>query len=463
MRGNNKRANRWICLLLGMSASVLLTGCSFGDAFSKFAEILHISDVGEEEETTPEPEPPVIVYETEEYKNAKSETPTPTPEPAPEIIYDPVNKIYTKETADAEYVTLAFGGDICFHDGFSNMNALRSRENGIYDCITEELMTEMKSVDIFMVNNEFPYSDRGTPTPEKTYTFRAKPENVKLLTDMGVDVVSLANNHAFDYGAEALEDSVDILNQEKIPFAGAGKNLEEAMKPVYFLANDQKISVVSATQIERLGNPDTKEATETTPGVLRTLDPAKFLEVIAEAEKNSDFVIVYVHWGSENTDLVEASQRELAAAYVEAGADLIIGDHSHCLQGVDYIENVPVFYSLGNFWFNSKTLDTCLVKVTLNKESELHNICFVPCIQQDFTTRIAAEEDKNRILSYMQGISNYALIDQEGNVTRSDTDHNTQNGMNTSPAKKPEVPEGAITLPDEAAALPEKTAPESGE
>lgn len=432
MRGKIKRDNRIVCCLLSFGLCVLLTGCSFEDAFAKFAEALHIADVTSEEEPTP----PIIVYQTEDYQAAQSETPTPTPEPVRETVYDPINKLYTKETADSEQVTLAFAGDICFHDEFSNMSALRSRANGIYDCITEDLMTEMKGVDIFMVNNEFPYSDRGTPTPDKTYTFRSKPENVKLLADMGVDIVSLANNHAFDYGAEALEDSIDILNEAQVPFAGAGKNLEEAMKPVYFLANDQKIAIVSATQIERLDNPDTKEATETTSGVLRTLHPEKFLKVIEEAEANSDFVIVYVHWGSENTDLVEASQRDLATAYAEAGADLIIGDHSHCLQGIDYIGNVPVFYSLGNFWFNSKTLDTCLVKVTLDGENNIQELHFVPCIQENFTTRIADETDGSRILTYMQGISNYAQIDQEGYVTKSDTDHNLQNGQNTSPTKK---------------------------
>ena len=408
------------------ACTLFLTGCTFQNQTNSM---------------TPTPEPPVIVYETEDYQNAQMETPTPTPDetvPEMETVYDPVNKVYTKETKSAERITLAFGGDICFHDDFSNMNALRARENGIYDCISENLMTRMKDADIFMVNNEFPYSNRGTPTLEKTYTFRSKPENVTILDDMGVDVVSLANNHAYDYGAEALADSIDILNEAKVPFAGAGKNIEEAMKPVYFVANQKRIAIVSASQIERLDNPDTKEATETTPGVLRTLNPEKCVSVIEEAENNSDFVVVYVHWGSENTDLVEASQRDLAAKYVEAGADLIIGDHPHCLQGIDYIEDVPVFYSLGNFWFNSKTMDTCLVEVALGQECNIESICFVPCIQQDCKTRLAEEGEAAAIINYMQGISNYAAIDADGYVTKSDTNHNTQNGQNTSPTKKTE-------------------------
>ena len=379
------------CLLYSLSCLLLLTGCS---------------PKQEASEETAVPETPIIVYQTPDYTTDKDQEPEIIEEPEPtEPIYDPVNKYYTKEGGNPDCITLAFGGDICFYDEFSNMTAYRSRAGGIYDCISPDLMAEMQNSDIFMVNNEFAYSSRGTPTPEKTYTFRSKPENVSILHDMGVDIVSLANNHAYDYGPEALMDSFDILNEAKVPFVGAGANLEEAMKPAYFEINGQVISIVSATQIERLADPDTKEATETTPGVLRTLDPTRFLTVIETAEANSDFVVVFVHWGSENTDIVEASQRDLATAYIEAGADLIIGGHTHCLQGVEYINHVPIIYSVGNFWFNSKTLDTCLVKVTLGTDSSIQSFQVLPCIQQDCKTRLADDAETLRILNYMQEIS----------------------------------------------------------
>ena len=174
--------------------------------------------------------------------------------------------------------------------------------------------------------------------------------------------------------------------------------------------------------------------------MLRTLDPAKAVAAIKEAKSNSDFTIMYVHWGSESTDLVEKSQRDLARAYVDAGADLIIGDHSHCLQGIDYVDDVPVFYSLGNFWFNSKTLDTCIVRVTLNSECRIDTVEFIPCIQRGSGVVSATESEKSRIIEYMRGISNYAEIDDNGFVSKSDKDHNTQNGQNTSPARKAPEP-----------------------
>lgn len=374
--------------------------------------------------------------------------------PEYEEIYDPVNKIYSIETSSPDEVTLSFVGDVGFAQGYATINICRQQPNGIYDCILPEVMEIMQGTDIMMANNEFPYSYRGTPTPDKTYTFRADPEDVSLMTSMGVDIVSLANNHAYDYGPDALIDTVDTLNEARLPFVGAGKNIEEAMKPAYFHVNGKVVSYVSATQIERYGNPDTKEATADSPGVLRTLEPSKAVAVIKEAEANSDFVVMYVHWGSESTDLVEQSQRDLARAYVDAGADLIIGDHSHCLQGIDYIDDVPVFYSLGNFWFNSKTLDTCIVKATLDNDCKISKLEFIPCIQSGCKVKIGDGDNYDRILEYMRGISDYAEIDSYGCVTKSDVNHNRQNGQNTSPAKRvatpvPEASPEVITAVDD--------------
>lgn len=325
------------------------------------------------------------------------------------------NNIYAKETAKEKEVTIAFAGDILFDPYYSVMSRLLQRENGIHDSISEDLMNEMISADIMMINNEFPYSGRGTPTEGKQFTFRAKPEYASILQEMGVDIVSLANNHAYDYGEEAFLDTLDTLSGIEMPYVGAGCNLEEAACPVYFIAGDMKIAIVSATQIERLDNPDTKGATDATPGVFRCLDPAKLLEVVKEAKENSDFVIVYIHWGTENTAEIDWLQRDQAPKIADAGADLIIGDHPHCLQPIDYVNGIPVVYSLGNFWFNSKEVDTCLVKAVID-ESGLRSLQFVPALQKGCTTTMLHDGEKERVLNYMRSISPGVNIDEEGFV-----------------------------------------------
>ncbi len=323
------------------------------------------------------------------------------------------NNIYAKEAASAEEVTLSFGGDILFDPSYSVMVKLLQRTNGIYDSISAELLDEMKSADILMLNNEFPYSDRGTPTPEKQFTFRAKPESVSLLDDMGVDIVSLANNHAYDYGETALLDSLDVLKEAGMPYVGAGRNLEEAAKPVYFIINDIKIAYLSATQIERLDNPDTKGATDDSAGVFRCWNPEGLLEAVKAAKENSDFVVVYIHWGTENTEQLDWAQLDQAPKIVDAGADLIIGDHPHCLQPIQYVDGVPVVYSLGNFWFNSKQVDTCLVKAAIDGNG-LKSLKFIPALQKDCRTSLLEGEEKERVLAYMRSISPGVNIDEEG-------------------------------------------------
>lgn len=320
-----------------------------------------------------------------------------------------------KQGTDGEEAVLLFAGDILFDDGYAMMGAMRKRGD-IRACFSGETLQEMEAADIFMLNNEFTYTDRGEPIPGKQFTFRAKPENAALLRELGVDIVSLANNHAYDYGEISLLDSLETLEGIDMPYVGAGRNLEEASRTVYFHAGNQKIAYISGTQIERQDNPDTRGATESAPGVFRCFTQTKILERIAEAKENSDFVVVYIHWGTEKTDELDWAQPGMAKSLADAGADLIIGDHPHVLQPLANVNDTPVIYSVGNYWFNSSTLDTCLVKVTL-KDGAMQSFRFLPARQSDCYTELLSGAEKERVLQYMRGISPTVTIDAEGYVT----------------------------------------------
>jgi len=327
------------------------------------------------------------------------------------------NRIYAMPTILADEITLAFAGDVSFAEEYTNMEILRQRGGDIRSCFDEFLLKEMQDADIFMLNNEFPYTDRGTPTEGKSYTFRAHPESVKHLYDMGVDIVSVANNHVYDYGEASLLDTLATLETAAMPYVGAGRDIEDAVKPVYFIANDCKIAYVSATQIEQGDYPDTRSAGENSAGVFRCWDPDKLYETVAEAKANSDFVVVYIHWGTELSETLHWAQTDQANGLVEAGADLIIGDHPHCLQEIAYIGDVPVVYSMGNFWFNSKTQDTGIFKATID-ENGIKSIQFVPAIQSNCSTTIASDSDRQRILNYIQSLSPTISIDSQGYITK---------------------------------------------
>ncbi len=338
-----------------------------------------------------------------------------------DVLNDPAymveNNIYAKDAADPTQVSVAFAGDILFDPGYAVMSKLQQNGGQISAGIAPDLIEEMRSADIMVLNNEFPYSDRGTPTPEKQFTFRARPQTVSYLGDLGVDLVSLANNHAYDYGETAFLDTMDTLAQAGIAYVGAGRNLQEARRPVYYIINNMKIAFVAATQIERLDNPDTKGATDTSAGVFRCWNGDNLLETVREARQNSDFVIVFLHWGTENQDTIDWAQEKQAPEVAEAGADLIIGAHPHCLQQISMVNGVPVVYSLGNFWFNSKTVDTGMVKVVLN-ENGLQSLQFIPCLQSGCKTSIVQGEEKRRILNYMRGLSGSVQIDDDGYVIK---------------------------------------------
>ncbi len=324
-------------------------------------------------------------------------------------------EVYLAECESQDTVTLLFAGDILMDDHYAVMSTFHNRGNDINQAFDQGLLEQMRNADIFMINNEFTFTSRGTPTVNKKFTFRANPGNVSMYEEMGVDIVSVANNHIYDYGEISLLDTLDTLEQAEIPYVGAGRNLQEAMTPVYYIANGMKIAFVSATQIERNSVPDTKEATQDSAGVLRCMNPDNLLLVIEEAKKNSDYVILYIHWGTESQEAIDWLQEQQAPIYAQAGVDLIIGDHPHCLQKMDSVEGVPVIYSLGNFWFNSRTQNSCVVKVAL-RAGEMESFQFIPCRQSDCRTVLLTGQEKTEVLDYMRTISPNVTIDEEGYV-----------------------------------------------
>lgn len=322
------------------------------------------------------------------------------------------------ETEDlhAYDVTLCFAGDISLHEYAVTTAQLDASENGIYDCISPELIQIMQDADIMCLNNEFTYSTNGSPMPNKAYTFRANPKRVEVLQELGVDVVTLANNHVYDFGEQALLDTFSTLEEAGIEYFGAGRTLEDAMRPVYYEVDGKTIAFVGASRAEK--NKMTPQATEDSAGILRCYDTELFLQVIKEADENADFVVAMVHWGTEYSYDLEEVQLSTGKEYLDAGADVIIGAHSHCLQGMEYYNGKPIVYSLGNYWFNSKTLDTMLVQVRFFGDDMEENVevSVVPAIQKNAKTQIVTGEKQERIYSFLEEISINIEIDANGKV-----------------------------------------------
>lgn len=310
---------------------------------------------------------------------------------------------------------ISFTGDFNFAEDWYTMEVYKERQNGLSDCITTDLMSILQKSDVLFMNNEFVYSDCEDALLGKAYTFRADLGRVELLQELGADIVSLGNNHTYDYGKEGLLDTMEVLEEAGIAYVGAGENIEDACKIVYVVANGKKIAFVAATEIER-STQYTKEATATEAGVLKTRNPQRFIHVIEQAVRTSDYVIAVPHWGTEGALYADASQKNQANLYAQAGADVIIGGHPHRLQGVAYYGETPVAYSLGNFWFSNGTLYTTVAQVVIQQDGKLQ-LRFLPCEQKDLTTSLLTDKtERDEFYHYLAKISSNIVIDEAGNV-----------------------------------------------
>lgn len=328
--------------------------------------------------------------------------------------YSAENNIYVKEAANKEYITMTFAGDLCLSEGWYTLDKYDSVGGDLSRCISGGLIERLRSSDIFMLNNEFAFSDGGEPLEGKYYTFRANTGRVSILSELGTDVVSVANNHIFDFGAESFYDTLSTLKSNNIPYFGGGKDYNEACRPVYFVVNGMKIGFVGATRAEKIRY--TPGAAEDSPGVLLTYDNTEYLRVISEAKKNCDYLVAYVHWGTEDSHEVTDYQKIMGRQFIDAGADIVAGGHPHVLQGMEYYNGKPILYSLGDFWFNYETKETGAIEIQITP-SGLSSMRFLPCMQDDFTTTLKDDPAQSRrIYDFLQELSFGITIDDNGYI-----------------------------------------------
>ena len=314
-------------------------------------------------------------------------------------------------------VKISFVGDVSLADDWEIIPYYDSRGEGVYGILSSDVVQIMKSADIMVANNEFTVSNRGSRMPNKYYTFRASPERLAIYDEMGVDIVSLANNHVYDYGETAFLDMLGHLKEYDIPYVGAGVNREEATSPYYFIANGYKIAFLSATRAEKYIL--TPEAKENSSGVFRAYDPTLLLETISDVKKNADFVIVLIHWGREDSHKLEQVQIDTGKKYIDAGADLLVGTHAHVLQGMEFYDNKLIAHNLGDFIFNRETKDTGILGVTINDEGNM-SYEFIPCFQNNFKTTLLEGNDKLRVINDMRSYSINTIFEDNGNFYMAD-------------------------------------------
>lgn len=302
---------------------------------------------------------------------------------------------------------LLFAGDICIQDyiaGYYDVSGI----GGIVDGEMKELM---RAADVMMANQEFAFSERGEPMEDKQYTYEIAPRYVSIFTELGIDIVSLANNHALDYGQEALVDSFDTLDGAGIPYVGAGRNFERAKKLVLFEVNGMKIGFLAASRVI----PVTEwNAGLERPGMLTTYDPSALIAQIEAERELCDVLVVYVHWGVERNEFPEDYQKTMARQYIDAGADVVIGTHPHVMQGMEYYKGKLIAYSLGNYIFSPRTGTGSLLRLIFGQGGT--QALLEPFDASAFPVKRLEEEKRAEFFRYMESISFGISIDEAGRI-----------------------------------------------
>jgi poly-gamma-glutamate synthesis protein (capsule biosynthesis protein) len=255
-------------------------------------------------------------------------------------------------------ITLAFAGDVHFMD----------RTLGLLDdpaTAFGPIAPFLASADIAMVNLESAVTTRGTPEP-KRFHFRAPTSAYDAIKAAGVDVVTIANNHALDYGRIGLADTVAAAKAAGMPYIGAGANAAEAYAPWLTEVKGVTFAFIGFDQFFELWT--SWKATDTQAGIAMARDLPRAVAAAKAARKLADVLVVYVHWGNEGDQCPTKEQRTFAAEMSKAGADLVVGTHAHLLQGDGWMGRTYVHYGLGNFvWFNDEPWgnDTGVLRVTM--------------------------------------------------------------------------------------------------
>lgn len=245
--------------------------------------------------------------------------------------------------ASSEEIKLVFVGDVL---AGGSLNYYYQKFG--YDYPWQKVKSYFRDKLVF-ANLESCISLRGKPEKKK-YTFRGRPEFLTAMKKAGVTAVSVANNHAADYGLTSLYDTLNYLKREGIYFSGAGKKLFITEIPW----QGYKVGFLSFSRVI----PTTAWiADENKTGIWSLYDPyvSKTLKFIRENNNKYDLLIVSVHWGRELDLTPNKGEVKLAKALVDAGADVIMGHHPHVVQKYEIYHGKPIFYSLGNFIFTASS------------------------------------------------------------------------------------------------------------
>lgn len=282
--------------------------------------------------------------------------------------------------------------------------------------------------DIATANLEIPLTTSTTATKRKTaadlaarnqYILKADPRHASSLKSAGFDLLGMANNHAMDYGYGGVKQMQGLLDKSGIGWCGSGKDIDQAARPrVIKLASGYRVAYLAFLAFRTPGGlGKCTPATTTTPGVatLPALPVTKGGDVLSRqvkmavrsAKAVADVVVVHLHWGTEKRPVPDLWQAQLGRRFIEAGADCVIGNHPHVLQGAELYAGKPLFYSLGNL-VSPRPATTAVFRLTFEGR-RLKKTEMLPLTVSGGRVRAVASGQRASRLSAYQSLSRQAV------------------------------------------------------
>jgi len=267
----------------------------------------------------------------------------------------------------------------------------------------------LKNTDINIINLETALT-RSIKKVFKAFNFKATPDKIKTLTEAGITVTNLANNHILDFSEEGLAETIQTLNAAGIKYAGAGMNDKEAAKPAILAKKNITIGVLGFTDNE----PGWKAGTSTSGvnyfDISRKDDRNKALQNVVQLRKETDIVIVSIHWGPNMKETPDKHFIDFAHEMIEQGADIIHGHSAHNFQGIEVYSHKLILYDTGDF-VDDYVVDPVLkndhsffFRVEAGKQS-IAKSELIPVLISNCQVNLAIEEDCKWCLQRMQYLS----------------------------------------------------------
>ena len=277
----------------------------------------------------------------------------------------------------------------------------RTRNIEINEIYEYDLDSTEAELDEYCAKADFVFNLAGVNRPENPEDFMKG--NFGFASQL-LDTLKKHNNKA----------GIMLSSSVQATLSGRFGNSEygRSKKAGIFYWNGIKIGFVGASNEEKIRY--TPQAGEDSSGILLAYDTTAYNQVISDAAKQCDYLIAYIHWGTEDTNDFNDVQQQMGREFLNSGADIVVGGHPHVLQGMEYVDGKPIVYSLGDFWFNGETKYTGLLKLQIDIDG-LREMSFVPALQTGYTTQyLDAEEEQMELFGFLENLSPNVEIDQTG-------------------------------------------------